>query len=403
MSPMIEVNGYDETGIIGKHLRFVRVGLDIENSLRPFVYNLLHFRSVSATKHFLGGISAEIKINYVKKVLNDPAISMTQYLFSTDHQIDILRQFTLLEEKSLYFKRGELLHDLKAASDHRPFLKSLATYLKRYERAPYWMESFIKSYGFRMIIEDLKSKSRVLADRSISDYKVVSYVDGGFPFVFWWRNFLGLQKPDSRLSVWKTPIYGVTKGDEYYPATSMAGNIAFITSTIPGMVYPHNVFDLPQMDPAQLNDFYNLFSQTTSVPTFQKRVLFIGSLYRDLQYLIPYMLHVDNNFEQVYEPFRLTWKADGTLKTFYRTFGRYPQNDIVVVGGLRSEEDRQIMKECFENNLDCRQAKDLLGVYRSLLDGIQEESEASNLNLVQRQKISHAISFAKQKAREGLE
>lgn len=403
MTPVIEVNGYDETGIIGKYLRFVRIGMDIENSLRPFVYNLLHFRSVSATKRFLGGISASIKIDYVKKVMNDPAISMTQYLFSTDHQIDVLRQFTLLEEKALYAKRGELIRDLIGVADHRPFLENLANYLKRYERVPYWMESFVKSYGFRMIIEDLQSKSKVLANRSIVDYRVVSYVDGGFPFVFWWHHFLGFQSPSSRFSVQKTPIYGVTKGDEYYPATSMAGNVAFITSTISGMVYPHNVFDLPQMDFIQLNDFYNLFSQTTSVPTFQKRVLFVGSLHRDFQYLIPYVLHVDNSFEQVYEPFRLTWKEEGTLKTFYRTFGRYPQNDVVVVGGLRSDEEKQIVQECRETGLDCRPAQELLELYRDMLDEIKEESEVSNLNLVQRQKIDHAISFAKQKAEEHLE
>lgn len=335
--------------------------------------------------------------------MNDPAISMTQYLFSTDHQIDVLRQFTLLEEKALYAKRGELIRDLIGVTDHRPFLENLANYLKRYERVPYWMESFVKSYGFRMIIEDLQSKSKVLANRSIVDYRVVSYVDGGFPFVFWWHHFLGFQSPSSRFSVQKTPIYGVTKGDEYYPATSMAGNVAFITSTISGMVYPHNVFDLPQMDFIQLNDFYNLFSQTTSVPTFQKRVLFVGSLHRDFQYLIPYVLHVDNSFEQVYEPFRLTWKEEGTLKTFYRTFGRYPQNDIVVVGGLRSDEEKQIVQECRETGLDCRPAQELLGLYRDMLDEIKEESEVSNLNLVQRQKIDHAISFAKQKAEEHLE
>lgn len=403
MFSVIEVNGYDETGIIGRNLRFVRVGLNIENSLRPFVYNLLHFRSVSATKRFLGGISDAIKVDYVKKVMNDPAISVNQYLFSTDHQIDVLRQFTLLEEKALYRKRGELVYSLLKAGNERAVLEDLAGYLKRYERAPYWMESFIKSYGFRMIIEDLQKQSKVLADRSIRNYRVVSYVDGGFPFVFWWRHFLALQDPSSRFSLQKTPIYGVTKGDEYYPATSMAGNIAFITSTTPGMVYPHNVLDLPQMNFNQLNEFYNLFSQTANIPTFQKRVLFVGLLHRDFQYLIPFLLHVNSRYEHIYEPFRLTWKEEGTLKAFYRTFGYYPQNDIVIVGSLRTEDDKEILKECKELKLDCRDAKELLGLYRNLLDHVEEESNASNLNMLQRQKISDTIYSAKRKAGENLE
>lgn len=403
MPPTIEVNGYDETGIIGRNLRFVRVGMGITDSLRPFVYNLLHFRSVSATKRFLGGISDSIKIDYVKKAMNDPAISVTQYSFSTDHQIDILRKFTLLEEKNLFLKRGDILYCLMNQGDSKGALEDMANYLKRYARSPYRMEAFIKSYGFRMIIEDLERSSSVLNNRAITDYRVVAYVDGGFPFVFWWRPFLTFQEPNSRFSLQKTPIYGVTKGDEYYPATSMAGNIAYISSCVPGIVYPHNIVDLPEMDSAKLNDFYNLFSQTTDVPTFHKRVLFVGSIYRDFQYLIPFILHLGSNYQFVYEPFRLAWKMGGTLKAFYRTFGRYPENDIVIIGPCNRQEDKDIAKECADLDLDCQNATDLLGVHSDLLDKIEEQSEASNLSIAQRQRISQSISFAKQKSKESVQ
>ena len=123
--------GYDETGIIGRNLRFVRVGMDINDSLRPFMYNLLHFRSVSATKRFLGGISDSIKIDYVKKAMNDPAISVTQYSFSTDHQIDILRKFTLLEEKNLFLKRGDILYCLMNQGDSKGALEDIANLLEK--------------------------------------------------------------------------------------------------------------------------------------------------------------------------------------------------------------------------------------------------------------------------------
>lgn len=403
MPPIIEVNGYDETGIIGRNLRFVRVGMDINDSLRPFMYNLLHFRSVSATKRFLGGISDGIKIDYVKKAMNDPAIAVTQYSFSTDHQIDILRKFTLLEEKNLFLKRGDILYCLMNQGDMKGMLEDIASYLKKYDRAPYRMESFIKSYGFRMIIEDLQQSSSVLRDRDIKDYKVVSYVDGGFPFVFWWRTFLAFQDPNSRFSMTKTPIYGVTKGDEYYPATSMAGNIAFISSCIPGIVFPHNIIDLPEMDSSKLNDFYNLFCQTTNVPTFHKRVLFVGSLYRDFQYLIPFILHIGSGYQYVYEPFRLQWKSGGTLKAFYRTFGFYPENDIVIIGPCKRQEDKEIAQECADRDLDCQNATDLLSVYSDLLDKIEEQSEASNLSITQRQRITQGIAFAKQKGIESVQ
>jgi hypothetical protein len=374
-----------------------------ENSLRPFVYNLLHFRSVSATKRFLNGISDSIKIDYVKKAMTDPTISITQYSFSTDHQIDVLRQFTLLEEKTLFERRHDVVSNLLSGKYDRHVLEDLSSYMKRYERAPYWMESFMKSYGFRMIVEDLEHTSRVISDRSIDDYMVVSYVDGGFPFVFWWRDFLGLQTPNSRFSPKKTPIYGVTKGDEYYPTTSMAGNIAYITSTTPGMVYPHNIIELPRMRTNQLNDFYNLFSQTTSIPTFHKRVLFVGSLSRDFQYLMPFILHTGTDYKYVYEPFRLHWSEEGTLKSFYRTFGKYPENDLVVMGSLHTKHDKDIAEECESLDLDCQAAGELLDVYDDLLDKIEEQSQVSNLSLLQRQKISESVAFAKQKARDFLQ
>jgi hypothetical protein len=403
MSQVIEVNGYDESGIIGKNLRFVRVGMTVENSLRPFVYNLLHFRSVSATKNFLNGMDNARKIDYVKNAMTDPAISINQYSFSTDHQIDILRQFTLLEEKSLYVKRGEVIYDMLYNKGKNDSVRNLCDYLKRYERSPYWMESFIKAYGFRMIVENLQHTSKVISNRSISDYKVISYVDGGFPFVFWWHPFLALQNPDSRFSLQKTPIYGVTKGDEYYPATSMAGNIAYITSTTPGMVYPHNIAELPKMASYQLNDFYNHFIQATQIPTFHKRILFVGYLYRDFQYLLPFILHIGDDYYHIYEPFRLHWVKGGTLRSFYRTFGKYTKNDVVIEGALTTSNDKEIAKECETMDLDCHDATDYLGVYRDLLDKIREQSEASNLSMEQRQKVAQTIVLAKQRAKESLQ
>jgi|GEM_PF-3449357 len=403
MPPIVEVNGYDESGIIGKNLRFVRVAMTVENSLRPFVYNLLHFRSVSATKRFLEGMPDTIKKDYVRMVLTDPAITTTQYSFSTDHQIDILRKFTLLEEKSLFYQRTQIVDNIRRGTYDYEVLKNIAQYIKRYERVPFWMESFIKSYAFRMIVEDLINTSKVVADRRNDDYKAISYVDGGFPFVFWWREFLEAQSPTSRFSLQKTPIYGVTKGDEYYPTTSMAGNIAFITSTTPGMVYPHNIIELPRMDSAEVNGFYNTFSQTTSIPTFHKRVLFVGSLSRDFQYLLPFILHLGSEYRFVYEPFRLHWKMEGSLRSFYRTFGKYPENDLVITGAIRTEQHQDIYRECCAQDLDCQDAGQMLDIFDDLLNKIEEQSQASNLSVPQRRKISQSIIVAKQQARASLQ
>ncbi|MEM2904195.1 MAG: hypothetical protein QW587_00455 [Candidatus Bathyarchaeia archaeon] len=149
-------------------------------------------------------------------VLRDQFISVDHYLFSCEHQIDVLRQFCLLEGKRLFHLRGDLLQAVK--SGFPGAASEVVEFLKRYERFPFWMETFVKSYGFRMVVTDLANTSRVLSQPTVQNYRVFSYVDGGFPLVFWWNSFLATQGTSSRFSLQTTPIFGITKGDEYDPS-----------------------------------------------------------------------------------------------------------------------------------------------------------------------------------------
>ncbi len=388
--PAIELNGYDETGTVGRNLRFVRVGLNVANELRPFVYNLLHFGSITATKNFLKGQTIQRKASYVRMILVDPSIQVSQYTFSTDHQIDVLRQFVMLEHNLLFSRRHSAVLGL-LQNQERVALEEIAQYLRRYEDSPYWLESFVKSYGFRMVVEDLAHSSKVLRNPKFSDYRVISYVDGGFPFVFWWQHFLALAPSGSRFSAESTPVFGITKGDEYYPVTSMAGNIAYITNAIPGMIYPHNMDELPRMGRTELNEFYYEYSNRVSTPTFLKRILFVGDIPASLQYSIPFILHRNSGHANIYEPFRLS--PSGSLKSFYRKFGRYPQNDTVVFGKPRFPREQQIMKECEQQTgLQCEDAKDFALGYNELASAINQEASQSNLSVQQVQAVNQAIS-----------
>jgi hypothetical protein len=386
----IELNGYDETGTIGRNLRFVRVGLNVANELRPFVYNLLHFGTMTVTKNFLRGQSDERKVSYVRMILNDPAIQVTLYSFTTDHQIDVLRQFSMLEEIQLFKRRKPIVLALQQR-DERAALESMAEYLKRYERSPFWLESFIKSYGFRMVIGDLIRSSKVLRNPRFVDYRVISYVDGGFPFVFWWQQFLSLASAESRFSVNTTPVFGITKGDEYFPVTSMAGNIAYITSNVPGMIYPHNIIELPRMGKEELNHFYGEYSTRVSRPTFLKRVLFVGDIPGAFQYSIPFILHRQSGYREIYEPFRLEPRRE--LRSFFRTFGYYPQNDLIMVGRIQSPEDRRIIRECEQDSqLKRTDATGLVGEYSKLASEIERDASGSNLTSQQFTGVSHVLN-----------
>lgn len=391
MSPgtTIELNGYDETGIVGRNLRFVRVGLNASNELRPFVYSLLHFGTITTTKGLLNGQPDDRKASYVRMILNDPEIQVSQYTFSADHQIDVLRQFAMLEEQQLFRRRHTLVVGLQQ-NDERSALQGMAEYLRRYERSPYWLESFMKSYGFRMVVEDLMHSSKVLRNPKFTDYRVLSYVDGGFPFVFWWQRFLSSVPTGSRFSASLTPVFGITKGDEYFPVTSMAGNIAYITNTVPGMLFPHNTVELPRMSRIELNEFYEEYHTRVSTPTFLKRVLFIGNIPWALQYAIPFVLHHKSGYNDIYEPFRL--EPGNSLRSFYRTFGYYPQNDILIEGKLQSK-DQQLYDECIrELALRRMSAKNLVSDYKDLASGIEQEASRSNLSANQLYAVGSAIS-----------
>jgi len=374
-----EVNGFDESGTIGRNLRFIRVGMAFSDRLRPFVYNILHFGMLTASKAALKGQTKDALGRYVRAVLQDQAISVDHYLFPCEHQLDVLRQFSLLEGKKLFFLRGQLIQAIQ--SGFPGSASEAAEYLRRYERSPFWMEAFVKAYGFRMVVADLANTSRVLSDPTIRDYRVFSYVDGGFPFVFWWNSFLSGQGSSSRFSWQSTPVFGITKGDEYYPVVNMAGSLASISAAQPSLVYPHNVKYVPEMTREELNMFYQEFSERVPRPSFHRRVIFYGDIPRDLQYSLPFILHSDDPNHVMYEPFRIEFDQRGSLRSFQRVFGVIsPDRDIVVRGPQRGEHDRVLDQEFHEAGIPVRDASGYMDGFLRLCGDVANEARSSSLS-----------------------
>src|SRR5438093_2923957 len=197
--------------------------------------------------------------------------------------------------------------------------------------------------------------------------------------------------PPQRFSIFRTPIYGVTKGDEYYPVVSMAGNIAYITSTVQGMMYPHPVTDLPRMTTDELNEFYAEYSSRVGTPKSLKRVLFVGGIPQDLKYCVPYILHSKSNYNLIFEPFGLEWKYGGTMKSFYRSFGRYIQNDLLVIGHANQAKDKEIVKECESLGLERKNATEFLQDYTEFGQKLIAEAHNSNLSKDQTEKIQKVV------------
>ena len=224
-----EVNGFDETGQIGENLRFTRVGISERDQLRPYVYNLLHFSSVAVTKRTLRGMGRRTKKEYIKMVQQDPNISVTHYNFFPLHQLDVLRRFLYHEHRTLFRMRLPLVEHLIGDRDIDA-VEEVSSFLKRYQSTPFLLETYLKSYGFRMIVQDLPNVSCTLDADNERGPIVISIVDGGYPFISWWESFLEDERVAPCFSRRRTPVYGLRGADEYHPVVSMAGNISYISS-----------------------------------------------------------------------------------------------------------------------------------------------------------------------------
>ncbi len=397
----IEIDGFDESGNIGTDLRFVRVGMDISCILKPYLYNILHFNNISVSKNYLNSLGKDQKMRYVKTVLADPTFDVDCYYFATEEQIKVLRHFTMLEQSRLNKQRKELLKEHKKGKETKKLVEHIE-YLKRYESSPYWMESYVKAYGFRMAVADMQHTSRTLTDSKIKDYRVFSYVDGGYPFVFWWNQFLNELDESSRFHLNKTPVFGITNGDEYYPQVGMAGNIAYITSQEPSMLFPHNIRQLNVLPPKKLEQFYELFSDKRGTPSHHNRLLFFGRLPREFQHLLPFILNQTTSKHDIFEPFNLRYDRKGTVAKFEEHFGELGRNDVVVHGVIKSKRDRNIMREFKDKGIKVQDAGKYIKDFCTYLDKLKSEAECSNLSRSQKNKIYRYLEKARKTTEKKL-
>jgi len=399
---IVELNGFDESGIIGENLRFIRVGIDIHNELRPFIYNLLHFGSVVMTKSMLKGQDPEVQKAYVRAVLNDPAIDVNHYAFPPIVQLDLLRTFTICEFNRVVDGRRELIEHFNLG-DLKETVSNVIDYFKKYLDPWGYTERFIKSYGHRMIVEDLQRTSKVLNDKFINDYRVTSFVDGGFPLVFWADNLL---KPveimgPSRFSKEKTPIYGISNGDEYFPVVSVAGNVATITNRFYEMIYPQSVKEIPRPTTFSLEEYCNDYERFCEKPRFFPRLLFIGYIDTNLQYLIPF-IKFKNMANMIFEPFRVFYSPKGSFRSFYKRFRGDSKKDIVVCGKIRQDDpkEKSMYQECKDLGLTMIDASSFLEDFEVLLDKIGEEAKGSNLDRFSLEKVTLRLNRIKEAAKK---
>lgn len=401
---IVELNGFDESGVIGENLRFVRVGIDVHNELRPFIYNLLHFGSLIMTKKMLKGQDSGVQKEYVRAILNDPAIVLNHYAFPPKLQLSLLRHFVCCEFSRIADKRRELIENI-SSPNLNDIVSDAIDYFRKYTTPWAYAERFIKSYGFRMVVEDLQRTSKVLRNTAIGagDYKIVSLVDGGYPLVFWGKSFLQLEdnKDNSRFSTVNTSIYGVSNGDEYFPVISLAGNVASITNRFYEMIFPQSIKEVPYQVGFPLEEYCKQYEENCSKPKFFPRILFIGGIEANLQYSIPF-IHYKNSNHRISEPFRVRYKAEGSFRSFYRQFRGDSGKDIIVFGHIETPEEEEMFEECQTYGLKMVDASSFLDLFEGLLNDVGEQSRGTNLDRLSLQKIETKLNKIKEIVKESI-
>ncbi|WP_456473949.1 hypothetical protein [Candidatus Pyrohabitans sp.] len=397
----VEYNGFDETGSLGNDIFFIRVGLDRKNYFRAYIYNILHFGELIINKYDLKRKPVKQKNKYLRSILNDPVINVDNYVLPKENQVHILRSLMLRDMKKLFefrkdliaaflWEKEEFINSLKVGGF--PEFKNIPdfmSHLRNYENPHLYLEWFIKSYSYRMIFPHLAQTSRILRNPHItSDYKVISFIDGGRPFCFWYDSFLRNSRRDSKFDIAKTPIFGISNGDEYFPVVMMAGNIATLWKS---HFYPQGLRQVPMWKKDfDFESFYNEFVKSLYPPKYFNRVLFIGQIPKELQYSIPMILHREDYYYNIYEPFRIHHTTKGSsINSFERKMGKITGNDIIISGRILTRQDRKVWEEFIERGLDekSQHIMEYQDKFNTFLDILQGQTEITNLDNNYKEKI----------------
>jgi hypothetical protein len=379
---LIEMNGFDESGSIGEPIKFVRFGLNREDELKPFIYNLLHFGTLNLTKAVLRERDIRTKRRFIRDIFSDTSFSINEYIMNPEFQLLILKMFMASEFNYVKIRRDELIrayNSEKLKETVSEVISSLRKYLFPFR----YIESCVKAYGHRYMVEDLIKTSKILRDpRNHGSCRVYSLIDGGYPFAFWYEGFqdekFNIGMPFSR---YQTPIFGISHGDEYFPTISLSGSIAYITKEDPSLSYSYRIKQIEEISDIKLEDFVLEYSKSCSNPFFLERVLFYGQIPKELQYVIPYINYIRNN--RLTEPFRVT----KSFTSFYKEFRGRSEKDLIIRGDTRPDTNDEILEEeCIRYNLNVIEASDFVDPALSLLADINERAIESNLG-------SHPLSI----------
>lgn len=400
MATLVEINGLDEGGKVGEPIWLVRVGIRIDSEIQILLRNLEHFDKLIVSKSDVFGREEKNLMKYVRDAIDDPSLSVSIFRMRVQAQIRVLREYLGFLCGDMFKARKILIDGLKSAragqtvpeqdnnqneevAPESPMWQVVQT-LQRFESHPFLCESLVKSYGMMNLTARLDRMSDLYRTTlgPGAKHMLVVQIDGGYPFAFWWHKLIGSPHL-SNIKKRNVHISGVSQGDGYYPTLSVAGTIAHVLHR-----YSHRTSFLPTNELAYDNrfpvdeEFYTGHTTALNRPTFDNRIVFVGTVDPDLMSCVPYCLHrVDRR--KTYEPFHVEITAESFFKRF--GFGK-PENTLVIFGKISSTQHKKDAWFCKSKGFKSIHLADLRDNFESLCTDV--ESEIDLLHKEKRAKLA---------------
>jgi len=185
----------------------------------------------------------------------------------------------------------------------------------------------------------------------------MAQIDGGRPYHCWEE----LLERDGR-----TPIYGISKGDEYYPAVNMAGTVASLVNQSKAFTILSTVKEIEYTTGGKvdLNKFFSIFKNAIEERWYFTKIYFAGTFPEQLVQLSP--------FRFSYERKRIFELVPGQfIKAVDLTPPR--KGDIVIYLDTKdkNEVEKTLSKKGLANKLELIPAKSFSNDSHQFLDEIE--------------------------------
>lgn len=369
---LVEIEGIDEAGRVGERILFVRLGVPLPSESSVLLQNLQHFDNLIVRHEDLKGKDEGTLLRYAKEVLDNPQISFTIFVLREATQLKLLRQLMHLQGDACFLHRKTLIQIIRGEQYETTRLSEAISDLAVFENEPVHVESFLKAFAIRKIVMKLETMSPLLRDPRDLDRLLVIQVDGGFPFVFWWKNLVdsGVCPKLRRGSVL---FSGITAGDAHYPVVSTAGAVASILRKCPQHSYLYPTRELEIEDDSELptQDFYRGHVSSLTRPTFQARMLLIGDIGSTVACLLPYALHRTDR-SRTWEVFPI----EKSVEDFLHAYGPGgPDNTIAVYGALKTQADKEGLKFLREEGYTCNHTTELKSCLQELFGDLSNDAD----------------------------